>query len=923
MQNEKLSTFTKSKTISKNLNSTSNPETQNKAQINEQSLKSLQIESKKKNRASSPKKRKRKRQKPISSLIRRLFRPEIFFKDDKIKSKFLNFFNIKELIILLDVNSTFFEVIFEFECFKKYLKLRNEFILKESIYEKILLSNNEEAINYSSLKNKKNSPEIKPKNTNYLNNTNLINNSKISQSRIYHEKFNVKGNKAPVKLGLNNVLTIYPTLAGENEKNEKDEELKKNNIYNKLLDDLNNKDKDINKINTINEIKKNLFPPLDYKKFEINSLLRNNAEKIKKLSKKYNLTQIETKIIFNGMIEHLIFMNDIIEANDLHPIIITDLKASNNFNYYIESLLNIDFDEIAKINFDNVILNSIPVMKTLSFILYKYSYCLKILILSNNKIDDKCSKLLFPSLQENKVLSILDLSNNCISNEGIAFGELFFIDNRSMTITLFDNNILGPIGVFNLCKFLRNNQKMNINMLDLGYNGITKEGIIHLVNYIRNNKNKINKLYIGGNYLCDDGLEILSNIFERVNIVKQKAQEEIKEETNDENIKDIDNDNKNIYNSTKIINYINNNNKDNKNIYNSTKIISNNDNNKDKKNIYISTKIINSNDNPINTVHSTKKNSKNNSTNNISNPINAFQNNLNENNINGNNNKITFLDIQNNNLTKKSSKYLCNIVSSNNPDVTELIVSNNNLGNETILKIVDCIKTNNKLLSLDISQTQIDEKSIKYISEKLNIENLLEKLILSKNDLKKSCEYIKNLLIKKTNIKYLKITSCKIENNFNLIFQGLAQNKMLQILDMSNNNLSLNQDLFEDIIDALKKNNTLIKIKLNETNIDDISVEYITKGLKENKALRKLYMKNNYLTKKSVKMIIKSIENNDNNILSKIEVSGNDGINNKSLEEIERVLQNKKDNASEYNSELDIPFLDYNKKYDDNIKDIF
>ena len=83
-----------------------------------------------------------------------------------------------------------------------------------------------------------------------------------------------------------------------------------------------------------------------------------------------------------------------------------------------------------------------------------------------------------------------------------------------MNTVLFDNNLLGPIGIFSLCSFLRNNQKVNINLLDLGFNGITKEGINHLVNYIKNNKNKITKLYFGGNYICDNGIEILSSIFE-------------------------------------------------------------------------------------------------------------------------------------------------------------------------------------------------------------------------------------------------------------------------------------------------------------------------------------------------------------------------------------------------------------------------
>ena len=61
----------------------------------------------------------------------------------------------------------------------------------------------------------------------------------------------------------------------------------------------------------------------------------------------------------------------------------------------------------------------------------------KILILSNNQIDDKMFKILFPSLKENNSIIILDLSNNGTSNKRLSFSELFFIDNRFMNTLLF------------------------------------------------------------------------------------------------------------------------------------------------------------------------------------------------------------------------------------------------------------------------------------------------------------------------------------------------------------------------------------------------------------------------------------------------------------------------------------------------------
>jgi Ran GTPase-activating protein (RanGAP) involved in mRNA processing and transport len=876
MQNEKVSALTKSKTLSKNVISNNIAEL-NKDQANDLTTK---IDSKinKKRRPSilSPKRRKKKKQNQNIVVIHRLFKSDIFFKNEKVKSKFINCFNIKEQIILMDVNSVFYENITSSECFKKYLKIRNEFILKEDIYQKILLSNNDETIN-NTLKTKKTQKNntitsignIKNKsNKNQVDKVNAINNNtKISQSRVYHEKFRGKGIKSPVKMGLNNVLTIYPTLAGEKDRDDKEEELKKK----KNLCHYENKNI-IQKVFIIREQKKAMFQnPLDFKKLDLNLLLKNNAEKIKKLIKKYDLSQTESKIIFNGIIEHLIFLNDLNDSNEQHPIIIQNLKASAGFSYFVESLLNLDFEEIAKINFNNVLLNSMQVMKTLGFLFHKYSHCLRILILPNNKIDDKCSKILFPSLQENKMLSLLDLSNNCISNEGIAFSELFFIDNRLTNIVLFDNNLIGPIGVFSLCSFLRNNQKINIELLDLGYNGITKEGVNHLVNYIKNNRNKISTLYLGGNYICDDGLEILSSLFIR--------------------------ENKNIENDIKIVVNTNNSreNNDTSNLNNSNLL--NNTNNKDLNN----------------TASGDVKN--NNSLINNNNTNSANNNSL----FVDNNNKITFLDIQNNNLTKKSCNYINNIILANNTEITHLIVSNNDLGNDGIIKVLSSIKVNNKLLSLDLSETKIDEKVIKYLAEILDEDCVLEKILLSKNNLRKACVHIKNLLIKKTNIKYLKLTSCKIEDSFNLIFKGLADNNMLQILDLSDNNFSLRQELFKDIIDVLSSNKTLCKLKLNETNIDDFAIEYLSKGLENNGGLREIYLKKNYLTKKSVSMLLKAIENNS--IIAKIELVGNEEISNKLIQEVEKVLQNKKECASELNSDLDMSILDSNKKYDDDLRD--
>ena len=47
-------------------------------------------------------------------------------------------------------------------------------------------------------------------------------------------------------------------------------------------------------------------------------------------------------------------------------------------------------------------------MKKLCYIFHKYSNSLRVLNLSNNNIDDKCAKLLFPGLQSSSALEILN-----------------------------------------------------------------------------------------------------------------------------------------------------------------------------------------------------------------------------------------------------------------------------------------------------------------------------------------------------------------------------------------------------------------------------------------------------------------------------------------------------------------------------------
>ena len=151
-------------------------------------------------------------------------------------------------------------------------------------------------------------------------------------------------------------------------------------------------------------------------------------------------------------------------------------------------------------------------MKKMCYIFHKYSNTLRALNLSNNIIDDKCAKLLFPGLQSSNALEVLNISNNNIGNEGLKFGENFFSSNNSLQTLIFDHNLLGPIGSDYLFNYFKSNIHLNLRTLDLGYNGITKEGTEQIGSFVKNNE-KLITFNIGGNYFCDEGIEEIYDSF--------------------------------------------------------------------------------------------------------------------------------------------------------------------------------------------------------------------------------------------------------------------------------------------------------------------------------------------------------------------------------------------------------------------------
>lgn len=242
---------------------------------------------------------------------------------------------------------------------------------------------------------------------------------------------------------------------------------------------------------------------INFELVNIELLVKNDAEKIKKLANKYSLSKEETLSIFSGLIE-----SKLIRQFFQNPKKECQIKASplGIGSIYLQNALS-SFSDIVKLDFSgNQISNKnfTPLSNLIAI-----SNSLLILNLSDNKINDSCCKQLFQGLENNKVINYLNLSKNEISSEGIIFANSFLSFTNSLNTLNFEQNLLGANGIGFLSDFLENNT--SIRTLNIAYNGIQEEGVKRIKGTLQKNT-KIISLFIGGNYICDNGIKELVDI---------------------------------------------------------------------------------------------------------------------------------------------------------------------------------------------------------------------------------------------------------------------------------------------------------------------------------------------------------------------------------------------------------------------------
>lgn len=121
------------------------------------------------------------------------------------------------------------------------------------------------------------------------------------------------------------------------------------------------------------------------------------------------------------------------------------------------------------------------------------------------------------------------------------------------------------------------------------------------------------------------------------------------------------------------------------------------------------------------------------------------------------------------------------------------------------------------------------------------------------------------------------------------ILHSLQQNKTIQHLILSNNNICISEFCKAAIMDLLKVNHYIGWLVLNGNNINDEGAINLANSLKENKSVIHLILSENKITDKGLKVLLKNIENHPK--LESLFLNNNQ-LTEKSLIDLEKFIYN-------------------------------
>ena len=486
---------------------------------------------------------------------------------------------------------------------------------------------------------------------------------------------------------------------------------------------------------------------LNFGKYSVSQLLKNNCELFAKFQKKYNVKKNDSKVIFGELLKKQI-LREYKNAQSQN-------KGNNYFNLnnlklkeYGISLLNYAIKDITFFRKIVISGNSEPIT---NFNLIKcfVNYSKKNLLsvnFSQNNFSDVIGANVFASMGVNcPNIEIINLSNNCLTYSTFNHKKVqqaFEIGFKRLSKLILGNNLLGTKGFIDLCTALIHCK--SINLLDVSYNGIDKNAFDNknVVDLFTENVPNLHSFYYDGNYLPTNEMQ---------NFVK------------------------NILNSK----------------------------------------------------------------------------------------SLTYLFLQNNQINDDSMELISFLISKN-CYIHTLNLGYNKFTSKGIQSLYNGLKSKDtRIIELSLSNNNLNEDSLKFLSEALKNHMTVSCLNLSYNNFSRGeCgNLVSEIISTCPRLKHLNLTACHLGLKMKDVLKILEDNKTISYLDLSVNDIGNNTEIFKALASMIG-NNMYIKYLYLDTNyITDKDFEIIIhEGITKSKNLCYLSLKSNKITLNSIKVLSDSIK---------------------------------------------------------------
>jgi len=492
---------------------------------------------------------------------------------------------------------------------------------------------------------------------------------------------------------------------------------------------------------------------LNFGKFSVTQLLKNDCELYAKFGKKYKVNKFDSKIIFGELLKKQILReyNRALSQGKGNYFNLNDLKLKE----YGISLLNYAVKDIPFFRKIVISGNKEPITNfnlIRCFINYSKKSLLSINF-SKNNFSDVIGANIFASIGINcPNIQIIDVSHNYFTYSTFNHKKVqtsFEIGFKNLSKLMLGSNILGTRGFVELCGVLKNCPKLNL--LDVSYNGMDKNIFENekVAEIFGDSLPNLYTFYYEGNYLPTDEIQNL--------------------------VKNMLNNNSLTY-------------------------------------LYL----------------------PNNQIGDDSLEILAF--------LLSKNYNIHTLDLSYNKFTSKGVKNLCNGIVSKDSRLIELSLSNNNLDETSLTYLSDAINKSEQLYCVDLSYNNF-----------------------SKGDCGKIiCDIIK----RDRKLKNLNLTACHLGLKTKEIFAALENNQTITYIDLSVNDIGNNTEMFKALAKMLQKNMNIKYLYLDTNYITDKDFDIIiNEGIAKSVNLNYLSLKSNKISLSSIKKLSDSIKKDNKKLL--------------------------------------------------------